>query len=150
MSGLELRHLATSPRRMLKTVTNAQKCPNKPLLPISKYKLSRLPMDRRRKAYAVYLIPGGRLLVTISESYLSVVDLKRAQNYGIEDTCSTPFHRFRLMSISPTKLGDKIQVVASKQLSYSLLGYAVESHLRRAADLPLYPGLTVVTGLGHQ
>ncbi len=62
------------------------------------------------------------MLVAVSESYISVFDLERMQKHGLVleniDTNSKVFHRGLLLSISPTSHEDKIQIAASKQLTY--------------------------------
>ena len=130
LSTLELKHIATSPSRMLKILQQGQEYGHEHkqcnLCPVSRYSFSPLaipPIARRRKPHSLYLVPGGRLLVAVSESYISVFDLERVQKHGLvqedTDTNSKVFHRGLFLSISPTSHEDKIQIAASKQLTYS-------------------------------
>lgn len=127
LSTLELKHIATSPSRILKILQRGQDSEHQQssLCPFLKYSFNPLvvlPIARRRKPHSLYLVPGGRLLVAVSESYISVFDLEHVQKHGIvqedTDTNSKVFHRGLLLSISPTIHDDKVQIVASKQLTY--------------------------------
>lgn len=117
MSTLRLKQIATGPSRMLK-ILHFERSNRKrwQLIPVSKYPIlhsTTLPASPHILPNSLYLVPGGRLLVALSGTYISVVDVERAREHGMnaDNTSSKQLYSASLMAISPTKSGDNIQVV---------------------------------------
>ncbi|KAF8185967.1 hypothetical protein BJ912DRAFT_474480 [Pholiota molesta] len=119
MSVLELKHMATSPSRMLAILSAKPTRPYRlPRIPFSGYLV---PLSRELRS--VFLVPGGRFLVGFSQSYVNVVDLQRNDNLQPRQlnepdfAISKPFYNGRPMAIAPTRTGKCLYIVGTRRSS---------------------------------
>lgn len=119
MSILELKHMATSPSRMMATLSSKPaRRYHLPRIPFSGHRIP-LPGEGKKLLHSVFLIPGRRFLVGFSQSFVNVADLQRNDNLQpqqldeLDIMIFKPFSEGRAMAIAPTRTGKCVYIVGS-------------------------------------